>query len=316
MNEAKYSGLSREEVIIPAYTTVKVDYNITKPNYYRVQNMGHTPIYCGTSRMPTAKTYDFMCNAESMKMYAEPFNRTFLYLYNPSGTEVNATIVSFSAPFDPLTLALSEISFDLPTADIGISTTISSFETGLPEGNNKIGSVDLSGVKMNDVSTAFSFLASRAYLGQEFPNMTNLHSLKVKLEEVIAKLVENKVELDLSVIEDKLEYIYNSISPALVHLDDYCFESHIKTITDDAGAYHDILPAEGNYISEINFLSNDSVATVTITIEHRNGTIETFGLFSKEVINSLVVNAKRIRIADTTGNPFSARIAYIEKGIY
>lgn len=76
-------------------------------------------------------------------MYAEPFKRNALYIFNPSGNEIVVTVLSFSAEFDPLTLALSEISLDLPTADLGLSTVVSSFESPLPAGSNTIGKVDI-----------------------------------------------------------------------------------------------------------------------------------------------------------------------------
>ena len=160
MDKKTLTGLTKQRHVIGAYSTLKIDYNDTQPNYYRVQNAGKTPIYCGTSHMPTSNNYDFMCNAESMKMYAEPFKRSSLYIYNPSGNEVAVVVLSFSAEFDPLTLALSEISLDLPTADLGISSVISSFETPLPAGSNKIGKVDLDSMPESYVALINSILTA------------------------------------------------------------------------------------------------------------------------------------------------------------
>lgn len=143
MDKKSYTGLTKQTVKVAPFSTLRIDYNDTKPNYYRVQNTGDSVVYCGTSHMPTAKNYDFLCNAQSMKMYAEPFNRTALYIYNPSGNEVNIVVLSFSAEFDPLTLALSEINLDLSATDIEVSTAISNFNTPLPSGSNTIGKVNL-----------------------------------------------------------------------------------------------------------------------------------------------------------------------------
>lgn len=144
MDNKTLTGLSRKQITIPAYTTKTIDYNDTKPNYFRVQNTGDTPIYCGTSHIPTAKNYDFMCNAKAMKMYAEPFHRTTIYIFNPSASDIVVTVLSFSAEFDPIALTLSDITIDLPTSDLGISSVISSFETALPKGYNHIGEVTVS----------------------------------------------------------------------------------------------------------------------------------------------------------------------------
>jgi len=139
------SALTKVRVEIPAYSTNIVDYMDTKPNYFRVQNQGDATIYCGLASMPTDKSFDFSVKGQTMKMYAEPFKRPKLYLYNPSGSPVTAIVVSFQADFDPLAIALSEIQLDFSAATLEVDSTISSFKAALPTGSNKIGKVDLDG---------------------------------------------------------------------------------------------------------------------------------------------------------------------------
>lgn len=138
-----YSALTKTPVTIPPYSVTTLDFIDSKPNYFRVQNSGDSAIYCGTSNYPTAKDYDFMVRAAGLMSYAEPFKQTKLYLYNPSGSAVNAVVVSFYAEFDPLVLALGQIEVEIPETIIS-TTSISSFNAPLPAGSNNIGKVQVS----------------------------------------------------------------------------------------------------------------------------------------------------------------------------
>ena len=147
-----YTGLSKNYATVPAFSITTIDYLDTKPNYFRVQNRGTTEIYCSTNNMPTTKHYDFAVAGKKMKMFAEPYNRTRLYIFNPSGSDVEVAVLSFQADFEPLTLALSEIEIDVPS-NIETSSVINSFNAPLPTGNNKIGKVEVTnGVAAADVT--------------------------------------------------------------------------------------------------------------------------------------------------------------------
>ena len=137
------SSYERRKVIIPAYGLVTMDYTAKRPNYYRVQNMGATAIYGGTMNVPNAEHFDFSVGAGKLKMYAEPFTRDSLYLYNPSGTPVEAVVLSFAAAFDPVTLAMSEMEIDLSGTVLEANMVVSGFNSPLPAGENKIGSVEV-----------------------------------------------------------------------------------------------------------------------------------------------------------------------------
>ena len=148
-----YTGLSKNYATVPAFSITTIDYLDTKPNYFRVQNRGTTEIYCSTNNMPTAKHYDFAVAGKKMKMFAEPYNRTRLYIFNPSGSDVEVAVLSFQAEFEPLTLALSEIEVEMPK-DFESSMAITSFNAPLPSGNNKIGKVEVTnGATAADVTS-------------------------------------------------------------------------------------------------------------------------------------------------------------------
>ena len=139
-----YTGLSKNYATVPAFSITTIDYLDTKPNYFRVQNRGTTELYCSTNNMPTTKHYDFAVAGKKMKMFAEPYNRTRLYIFNPSGSDVEVAVLSFQAEFEPLTLALSEIEVEMPK-EFETSMAITSFNAPLPTGNNKIGKVEVIG---------------------------------------------------------------------------------------------------------------------------------------------------------------------------
>lgn len=211
MDKKTYTGLTKQTVTVAPYSTTRIDYNDTKPNYYRVQNLGKGTIYCGTSHIPTVNNYDFLCYKESIKMYAEPFNRNALYIYNPTGSEISVIVLSFSAEFDPLTLALSEINLDLSAQEIALSTNISSFESPLPTGNNTIGSIHIVGnalTKLDEIKTA---LENGAGGSSDYSSIiTAITNLQTALQnkDFSATLNADSVNIDNSEVIGKLDEIY------------------------------------------------------------------------------------------------------------
>ena len=180
-----YTGLSKNYATVPAFSITTIDYLDTKPNYFRVQNRGTTEIYCSTNNMPTTKHYDFAVAGKKMKMFAEPYNRTRLYIFNPSGSDVEISVLSFQAEFDPLALALSEIEIEVPSS-FETSSVINSFNTSLPTGNNKIGKVEVvdgvSGAVVEDIQNSADYIGQVLYWliettpGSEYVNLANLMS--------------------------------------------------------------------------------------------------------------------------------------------
>ena len=179
-----YTGLSKNYATVPAFSITTIDYLDTKPNYFRVQNRGTTEIYCSTNNMPTTKHYDFAVAGKKMKMFAEPYNRTRLYIFNPSGSDVEVAVLSFQAEFEPLTLALSEIEVEMPK-DFESSMAITSFNAPLPTGNNKIGKVevtnapaaaDITSIKTN-TNSILSMLGNLMSNTSSFPERMNLYDI-------------------------------------------------------------------------------------------------------------------------------------------
>ena len=178
-----YTGLSKNYATVPAFSITTIEYLDTKPNYFRVQNRGTTEIYCSTNNMPTTKHYDFAVAGKKMKMFAEPYNRTRLYIFNPSGTDVEVAVLSFQAEFDPLALAMSEIEIEVPSS-FETSSVINSFNAPLPTGNNKIGKVEVvggvSGKVVEEINNSADYIGQVLYWlidtipGSEYVNLSNV----------------------------------------------------------------------------------------------------------------------------------------------
>lgn len=138
------SGLNTKSIKVPAYSVSTLDYLDTKPNYFKVQNRGNSKIYCGAASIPTATQYDFTVSAGKSQMHADPAQRSKFYIYNPSGSEIECVVTTFAAEFEPLTLALAGLELDASGLSVESSNVIESFNTSLPSGTNKIGTVGIS----------------------------------------------------------------------------------------------------------------------------------------------------------------------------
>ena len=141
----KFNNLSRKQVVVPAFSVATVEYNDSMPNYYRIMNMGESKLYCSTAYIPSPKRYDFAIPAQRGKLYTEPSIRNNLYICNPSGSDIEVVVVAFEAEFEPATLAMSDMEFDVAGQTMETRTVIDSFNAELPQGNNNIGSVGING---------------------------------------------------------------------------------------------------------------------------------------------------------------------------
>ena len=145
MAKNAYSGFERRRVVAKAYEVTVVDFFDTTPNYFRVTNHGAGRLYFSANRNPTLVNYDFVCDGDNVKLYTEPHGRDRLYIFNPTGSDCAVEVMSFYAEFDPIALAFTALSLDFSGTTIETSTAITSFNSALPQGNNKIGSVAISG---------------------------------------------------------------------------------------------------------------------------------------------------------------------------
>ena len=134
---------NRQKFIIPKNSVHQIQFNGNNPNYYRVNNLGETTLYFATNNTPREDLYDFKCSPNSISNYAEPFQREFLYCYNPHNVDVEILITYWSGEFDPAFIAFGESTLNVE-GTIKTDGVINSFNTSLPEGNNTIGKIELS----------------------------------------------------------------------------------------------------------------------------------------------------------------------------
>ena len=186
-----FSSMRKDQVKVPAYGYATIQYADSFPNYFRVQNAGKAKVLCGTAVIPSPGRYDFQAPPEGLQMYAEPNKRSRLYLYNPSGTACECTVLAFEAPFDPLALALGGMEVRINTEGLSISTEITAFDSPLPAGSNKIGNVGVTGAlpagsnKIGNVGVTGSLPAGTNEIGVVGLNAASLQ----KLSDIISTLI-------------------------------------------------------------------------------------------------------------------------------
>lgn len=266
-----YTGLSKNYATVPAFSITTIDYLDTKPNYFRVQNRGTTEIYCSTNNMPTTKHYDFAVAGKKMKMFAEPYNRTRLYIFNPSGTDVEVAVLSFQAEFEPLTLALSEIEVEMPSS-FESSMVINSFNASLPAGNNKIGKVEITNA----------------------PAAADVTSIKTNTNNILSKLAY-LMSTPSSPEGIKLYDIMSALG-ALAAAN--TFFDNVSTFEENEKSTDTVLCT--NKACVIHMLTNDGAGNLVIKIEGKQDTkVSSLTLKTGESIADLKIDAASITVSGT-----------------
>lgn len=111
------SNLSKDKYTIKAQSTATITFNGAYPNYFKITNGGTTALYLATSMMPTEDFFDMKIPSATSKLYVDAHGKHEIYIYNPSITDANIIITSFTAPFDSSVLALSDIGQDFSQID-------------------------------------------------------------------------------------------------------------------------------------------------------------------------------------------------------
>lgn len=262
----RISGLNKKSIWVDAYSVGTVEYYDIRPNYFRVQNLGDMNILCSTSSIPNKDRYDFLAPASGAKMYTEPTNRDRLYIFNPSGSPIQAVVLAFEAEFDPLTLALAEISLDIGAANLEASNVIAGFDTSLPSGTNVIGKVIL-----NE-----SLPAGSQKIGSV--DVANQKDYTSNLTAILNAIGNIKLEVDDS---------GSTSTPAAVNYE--CIGEGITV--ENAGTTVDL---SSHNVVKVNFLSNDGTESIRVTITQKYGDPFWFELKAGEVINDLEVPANTL----------------------
>lgn len=288
----QYSGLTKLKVACAPYGVTTVDFFDVKPNYYQVSNFGGGKIYCSTSSTPTDKDYEFSVKADGVKMFAEPFRRSCIYIYNPTGETINAGIICFYAEFDPLALAFANLEIDFTNMNLETTTSIDSFKAALPAGENKIGKVDVAAINAAlpagnnkigkvDVANAKDYTTPIANIKNSLDSLlsandpettNNLQSLMVKMQKISRKFLLSKS----------------------------------GTATSAGTTYSAPSNAE---ICDISFFSNDGDSNLTLTFTESDNTVNTLVVKKGEVINNTPCALASIKISGSA----AYRLVYNER---
>ena len=279
-----YSALQKKIAAVPAYSVLTLDYLDTQPNYFRVQNNGNAKIYCGTAHIPNENNYDFAVPKEGLKMFAEPFDRAKLYIYNPSGTDITVSVLSFKAAFDPLTLALSDFNIDMSGVSIESASVISGFETALPSGNNNIGKVD--------VVTLPALPTGSNHIGEV--DVGNLKDYATHLANILAavnnvKTAVDSIEITSGGASGESNLVFHSIEGTA--------KSSAEDIFDMVGSVN---------IHKIHYIANDGESDITVSLKSANGILVSMTVKAGEVVNDIDGNFDAFML---TGNDVPYRVA-------
>lgn len=305
----EYSGYNTDKITVPAFSTSTINFSdAIKPNYFRVQNSGKSAIFASTSNYPNDKHYDFKIEPENVRMFVDPFQRACLHLHNASGSPIDVTVVSFMAEFDPLALALGDIKIEVPET-LTTSTAINQFKASLPAGTNKIGKVSVD--NLIDYTTLFNNVISAINnkTDNEIDYTELLTAIKNKsLSEIaVNNLIDYNTKLDniLTAISNISVSGGGSNGGGISSLHNKDILLKMFDCLDEEVEYY---CSDNEFISKINFISNDGTSDVNIEIYNKiDNSKKTLSLKPGEVLNDLDIYSHDLYI-DTSGT--SARVAY------
>lgn len=277
MSNAKQTmtNFNRQVIIVPAYEVATIDFMGVYPNYFRVQNGGSSAVYCSPNNIPTRNRYDFSVSGGGLSMYAEPNTKTKLHIFNPTGSAVTCTVITFAAEFDPLILAMSNIEVDMPNS-IETSNVIGGFETSLPVGANKIGIVGVDNWP-SDYAKAAGQKDYSDVLGNIYNQLQTDPDYTAKLNEILTAL--GNVSGGSG----------GSVSPV------------VTTAFGGGSADTTLTAPEGKKICEIVFFSNDSEGDMILTHVDYNGNSTSVTIKAGEVLNNVVTWADSVSIVCNGG---------------
>ena len=175
---ADLTGILRQTFTVPARTIKTIDFKDKQPNYFHIQNIGNDVIYFSVHGMPTASYYDMKIDGGSIGTFTDTYQQPEAFIYNPSTEDVNVIMLSFSAPFDPAVLAQANKQITIG-GTIETDGVIKGFQTPLPSGSNKIGSVGISGA----LPTGSNKIGKVEMTGTEFSNLAaKVSDIRTKLD--------------------------------------------------------------------------------------------------------------------------------------
>ena len=235
------TGILRQTFIVPARTIKTIDFKDKQPNYFHIQNIGNDIIYFSVHGMPSTTYYDMKIDGGSIGTFTDTYQQPEAFIYNPSTEDVNVIMLSFSAPFDPAVLAQANKQITIG-GTIETDGVVKGFQTPLPSGSNKIGSVAISGA----LPTGSNKIGKVEMTGTEFSN------LAVKVSEIRTKL-------------DSLSFDIGAVTVDEVNIKDDGVQGYIKNVSASSASNTSINAPDGYYISKIVGIITDNELACNFT---------------------------------------------------
>ena len=210
------SNLSKNKYTIPPKSNFTINFMGARPNYYRITNNGGGNLYIGISMIPTNKFFDMVVPATATKLYVDAFGSENLYIYNPNSEEINIIVTSFKAEFDPVALAMTDLSQDFSDIQLNTNTAITGFEVPLPAGDNIIGNVKIDSNSATDLANRIAiYIGKHDLLKNIGTNSDNIHT---KVGSILEIMQSADNTIDYSTVLDELKTTISILSNQIVNI--------------------------------------------------------------------------------------------------
>ena len=191
------TALQKSKYTLKAQSTQTINFLGAEPNYYRITNSGASPLYLGVSMMPTSDYFDMKIASATSKLFVDAYGHEQIYIYNPSMEEVNIIVTSFEAPFDPSVLAMTDMGDSIIEVEMNGNMVVSGFECSLPEGNHKIGNVEIEGTPTVKISNTNDMISEKV--------KKDINDIKTNASAIYSSLI-NRTNYEF--LYDKTELLY------------------------------------------------------------------------------------------------------------
>lgn len=136
--------------------TTQVDFLDTKPNMFIIHNRSNIPLQCSINRPVKSKRVgtsieyrgDFSIKANDFSVIGFPTPATKLFFMNVAPSTADITIFSIYDKFD--INILKNMNVEMSDVEVNSDGVINSFNCSLPQGDNKIGKVEVTNLPTTD----------------------------------------------------------------------------------------------------------------------------------------------------------------------
>lgn len=141
MAELQLSTYREQQVSIKAGEVRTVQFSDTMPNHFYINNLSTSDVYLGITMLPNTERYDLYVGPSEQKITGRDKGVQQIYLFNNSPNNATVMLTTFNKAFDPTILISTSVQGG--TTSRPTSNVITGFTAPLPNGNNKVGRVDV-----------------------------------------------------------------------------------------------------------------------------------------------------------------------------